>query len=107
MPADNAVNEQIIVDTSADDNETALKISNSRFYSNDIRNLSTRPFIRALNGKIIMKIHFLTTTHLLLQHQLVQLSLYMKVLLIGERSLFIILSLKILVFQMADFSKAR
>ena len=30
----------------------------------------------------------------------------MKVLLIGERSLFIILSLKILVFQIADFSKA-
>ena len=58
MPADNAVNEQIIVDTSADDSETALKISNSKFYSNDIRNLSTRPFIRALNGKIIIEDSF-------------------------------------------------
>ena len=31
MPADNTVNEQIIVDTSADDSETFPKISNSNF----------------------------------------------------------------------------
>ena len=31
MPADNAVNEQIIVDTSADDSETALKFQIQNF----------------------------------------------------------------------------
>ena len=56
MPADNAVNEQIIVDTSADDSH-CFKNFKFKFYS-IIRNLSTRPFIRALNGKIIIEDSF-------------------------------------------------